>query len=53
MPFAEFHYESVKLVVVLDARGYVIVCKCLECQLLDFDIARLFMDEIMAHCQPA
>ena len=53
MPLAEFHYESVKLVVVLDARGYVIVRKCMERELLDFDIARFFMDESMARCQPA
>ena len=53
MPLAEFDYESVKLVVVPDARGYVIICKCVECELLNFDIARFFMDEIMARCQPA
>ena len=50
MPLAELHYESVKLVVVLDAGGYVIVSKCMECQLLDFDVARFFVNEIMAHC---
>lgn len=53
MPLAEFHYESVKLVVVLDARGYVIVCKCMECELLDVDVARFLMDEMMTRCQPA
>jgi hypothetical protein len=53
MSLAEFDYESVKLVVVLDARGYVIVCKCMECELLDFDVARVFMNELMTRCQPS
>ena len=35
-----------KFVVVLDARGYVIVCKCMERELLDFDVARLLMNEM-------
>jgi len=53
MALAEFDHESMELVVVLNAIAEIVFCKRVECQLLNFSIASLSMNKIVARRESA